>query len=428
MPNAEIVSIGTELLLGDVLDTNSKFFASELARIGIDCFYRSTVGDNKDRIKSTLKVAFDRSDIVITSGGLGPTADDLTTECIAEMFGVPLQLDEKVLAEIEAMFSERKLVMPETNKKQAMRPQGANILPNRNGTAPGIIWLVSRDILSAHGISEPERKRVVMTFPGVPSELISMWTETARDYIIKNFLTGAIFSVELKHYGIGESALAEKYGHLLYGLSPSVAPYAGQGECRLRVAAKAASMEEARELVMPVVEQIRRESGTLCYGQDDDNLETVVGRLLVSKGMTLSVAESCTGGLVSKRLTDVAGSSKYTKLNVVTYANEAKQAVLKVSSEILDKYGAVSAECAEAMAVGVRAFGQANIGLSITGIAGPDGGTAEKPVGTIFVGLAYEGGCTVKKLELGSRVGRQDIRLRTSSAALNMVRLHLLTD
>lgn len=428
MPNAEIVSIGTELLLGDVLDTNSKFFASELARIGIDCFYRSTVGDNKDRIKSTLKVAFDRSDIVITSGGLGPTADDLTTECIAEMFGVPLQLDEKVLAEIEAMFSERKLVMPETNKKQAMRPHGANILPNRNGTAPGIIWLVSRDILSAHGISEPERKRVVMTFPGVPSELISMWTETARDYIIKNFLTGAIFSVELKHYGIGESALAEKYGHLLYGLSPSVAPYAGQGECRLRVAAKAASMEEARELVMPVVEQIRRESGTLCYGQDDDNLETVVGRLLVSKGMTLSVAESCTGGLVSKRLTDVAGSSKYTKLNVVTYANEAKQAVLKVSSEILDKYGAVSAECAEAMAVGVRAFGQANIGLSITGIAGPDGGTAEKPVGTIFVGLAYEGGCTVKKLELGSRVGRQDIRLRTSSAALNMVRLHLLTD
>lgn len=428
MPNAEIVSIGTELLLGDVLDTNSKFFASELARIGIDCFYRSTVGDNKDRIKSTLKVAFDRSDIVITSGGLGPTADDLTTECIAEMFGVPLQLDEKVLVEIEAMFAERKLTMPETNKKQAMRPKGADILPNKNGTAPGIIWLVSSDILAANDISEPSRKRVVMTFPGVPSELVAMWTETARDYIIKNFLTGAIYSVELKHYGIGESALAEKYGHLLYGLSPSVAPYAGQGECRLRVAAKASTMEEARELVMPVVEQIRRDSGTLCYGQDDDNLETVVGRLLVTKGMTLSVAESCTGGLVSKRLTDVAGSSKYTKVNVVTYANEVKQSVLKVSKETLDKYGAVSAECAEEMAVGVRAFGQANIGLSITGIAGPDGGTAEKPIGTVFVGLAHERGCTVKKLELGSRVGRQDIRLRTSSAALNMVRLFLLSE
>ncbi|MBC7998631.1 MAG: competence/damage-inducible protein A [Leptolyngbya sp.] len=428
MPNAEIVSIGTELLLGDVLDTNSKFFASELARIGIDCFYRSTVGDNKDRIKSTLKVAFDRSDIVITSGGLGPTADDLTTECIAEMFGVPLQLDETILAEIEAMFAERKLTMPETNKKQAMRPKGADILPNENGTAPGIIWLVSSDILAANDISEPTRKRVVMTFPGVPSELIAMWTETARDYIIKNFLTGAIYSVELKHYGIGESALAEKYGHLLYGLSPSVAPYAGQGECRLRVAAKASTMEEARELVMPVVEQIRRDSGTLCYGQDDDNLETVVGRLLVTKGMTLSVAESCTGGLVSKRLTDVSGSSKYTKVNVVTYANEVKQSVLKVSKETLDKYGAVSAECAEEMAVGVRAFGQANIGLSITGIAGPDGGTAEKPIGTIFVGLAHERGCTVKKLELGSRVGRHDIRLRTSSAALNMVRLFLLSE
>jgi len=427
MPNAEILSIGTELLLGEVLDTNSKFFATELARLGIDCYYRVTVGDNKERIKGTLKQAFDRSDIVITSGGLGPTADDLTTECIAEFLKLPMVMDDAVLKDIERLFAERHLNMPETNKKQAMRPQGSGVLHNPNGTAPGLMWVIPQDVLANAGVENPERKRAILTFPGVPSELVSMWMLSGAGFIADNFLTGAIFSIELKHYGIGESALAEKYGHLLEGNSPTVAPYAGQGECRLRVAAKANTIEEAKALVTPVAEQIRRESGMLCYGQDEDTLESVVGQLLIQHNLTLSVAESCTGGLVSKRITDVGGSSQYVKLNVVTYANEAKHALLGVSQEILDRFGAVSEECAIAMAEGVAKLSGADIGLSITGIAGPSGGTPDKPVGTVFLGLFSNGQMDTKELTLGSKLSRQEIRFRTSSAALNMVRLHLLS-
>ena len=426
MANAEILSIGTELLLGEVLDTNSKFFATELARLGIDCYYRVTVGDNKDRIKASLKQAFDRSDIVLTSGGLGPTADDLTTECIAEFLKLPMVMDEGLLKDIERLFAERHLSMPETNKKQAMHPQGSGVLHNPNGTAPGIMWVVPQEVLVNAGVINPERKRAILTFPGVPSELVSMWTESGARFIADNFLTGAIFSIELKHYGIGESALAEKYSALLDGTSPTVAPYAGQGECRLRVAAKAKTMEEAKSLVMPVAEQIRQESGSLCYGQDEDTLEGVVGQMLVAQNLTISVAESCTGGLVSKRLTDIGGSSQYIKLNAVTYANEAKQALLGVSQDLLDRFGAVSEECARAMAEGIAKLSGADLGLSITGIAGPTGGTPDKPVGTVYLGLFANGQMDTKLLTLGSKLNRQEIRFRTSSAALNMVRLHLL--
>lgn len=427
MANAEILSIGTELLLGEVLDTNSKFFATELANLGVDCYYRVTVGDNKDRIKASLKQAFDRSDIVLTSGGLGPTADDLTTECIAEFFNLPMIMDEEVLKEIEKLFAERNLSMPETNKKQAMRPQGSGVLPNPSGTAPGIMWIVPADVLASAGVVDPQRKRAILTFPGVPSELVNMWNQSGAAFIADNFLTGAIFSIELKHYGIGESALAEKYADLLNGVSPTVAPYAGQGECRLRVAAKAGTLEEARALVLPVVELIRKESGKLCYGQDDDTLEAVVGQLLIANNLTLSVAESCTGGLVSKRLTDIGGSSQYIELNAVTYANAAKVKVLGVPKALLDEFGAVSEECARAMAEGIVKLSGADIGLSITGIAGPTGGTPDKPVGTVYLGLCANGQVDVKRLSLGTKLNRQEIRFRTSSAALNMVRLHLLS-
>lgn len=427
MANAEILSIGTELLLGEVLDTNSKFFATELAKLGIDCYYRVTVGDNKDRIKASLKQAFDRSDIVLTSGGLGPTADDLTTECIAEFFHLPMIMDEAVLKEIERLFAERNLSMPETNKKQAMRPQGSGVLPNPSGTAPGIMWIVPPEVLAAAGVLDPQRKRAILTFPGVPSELVNMWNQSGSGFIADNFLTGAIFSIELKHYGIGESALAEKYADLLNGTSPTVAPYAGMGECRLRVAAKAASIEQAQALVMPVVELIRKESGKLCYGQDEDTLEAVVGQLLIANNLTLSVAESCTGGLVSKRLTDIGGSSQYIKMNAVTYANEAKMQLLGVSADLLDQFGAVSDECARAMAEGIVKLSGSDIGLSITGIAGPTGGTPDKPVGTVYLGLCANGQVETKKLSLGTKLNRQELRFRTSSAALNMVRLHLLS-
>jgi nicotinamide-nucleotide amidase len=415
MATAETLSIGTELLLGDVLDTNSQFLSIELAQLGINCFFRSVVGDNKERIHSILRTALNRADIIITTGGLGPTPDDLTTESIAEFFGAKMVMDEKVLKRIEEFFRIRNFKMPQSNSKQALLPEGADWLPNPRGTAPGIIWRVSEAVLQAADIVDPSRTRTIMTFPGVPSELKSMWADTARPYLQANFVEGTLWSCELKHYGIGESALAEQYAHLLKNSNPSVAPYAGMGECRLRVAAKAATIDE-----------IKRGSGYLCYGVDKETLESVVGKLLTERQWTLSAAESCTGGFVSKRLTDVPGSSAYTTLNLVTYSNEAKQKVLQVPESIIKAHGAVSAECARSMAIGVRKFSGADLGVSVTGIAGPDGGSAEKPVGLVYFGLAADGFCTSKEIRFASKLSREEVRYRSASEALNMVRMFLL--
>jgi nicotinamide-nucleotide amidase len=425
-PIAEAVSIGTELLLGQVLDTNSQFLAVELAKLGIESFFRATVGDNKERINSVLWQALDRSDIVITTGGLGPTADDLTTECIAELFEVPLIFDEALFEHIRHLFASRNFAMPESNRKQALRPEGADILPNPAGTAPGLVWVVQGEMLKRLKIRNPENARVILTFPGVPRELEAMWRQTAAPFLQARYGSGVLWSMELKHYGIGESALAELFAHLLEKSNPTVAPYAGHAECRLRVTAKAPSIEEAQALAQPVVDEIKKTSGYRCYGEDDETLESVVGKLLIERGLKLSVAESCTGGLVSQRLTDVPGSSQYIGLNAVTYSNQAKIELLKVSEATLATNGAVSAECAEEMAKGALALGYADIGLSITGIAGPDGGSDDKPVGTVFLGLASNEFYIGKKLRLGAASTRLEIRYRTSQEALNMVRLFLL--
>ncbi|HEY9731888.1 MAG TPA: nicotinamide-nucleotide amidohydrolase family protein, partial [Drouetiella sp.] len=276
------------------------------------------------------------------------------------------------------------------------------------------------------GIDDPSRHRTIMTFPGVPSEMKAMWAETARPYLEANFVEGTLWSCELKHYGIGESALAEKYGHLLNSPNPSVAPYAGLGECRLRVAAKAATVDDAMKIAAPVIEEIKANSGKLCYGTDKETLESVVGKYLTQREITLSTAESCTGGYVSKRLTDVPGSSVYTKLNVITYSNEAKQRILKVPESILIEHGAVSPQCAKAMAAGVLKFSGADIGISVTGIAGPDGGTDEKPVGLVYFGLAARHFLTSKEVRFSSKYSREEVRYRSASEALNMVRLYLL--
>lgn len=426
MAIAEILSIGTELLLGQILDTNSQFLSIELANLGIDCLYRSTVGDNTERIINSLKQVLDRSDLVITTGGLGPTADDLTHECIAELFKVDMDFDQESLDKIQSFFKKRGLHMVESNKKQAYRPRGADILPNPTGTAPGIIWSVSPDLLKKAGIENPERARYIITFPGVPSEMKRMWNDTAREFLAGKFGPAVVWSQELKHYGIGESNLAEQFGDLLKGSNPSVAPLAGTGECRLRVSAKAATKEEAEAIALPVIEKIKAGSGHFCYGIDGDTLESVVADILKERGLKVSTAESCSGGWLSKRLTDIAGSSAYVTLNVVTYANEAKRDLLQVSQEILDRYGAVSAECAEAMALGVRKLASADFGLSVTGIAGPDGGTEEKPVGLVYFGLASKDGVYVLKRSFPEQIGREGIRQRSTSEALNFLRLYLL--
>ncbi len=295
MATAEILSIGTELLLGHVLDTNCQFFAQELASLGIDCFFRSTVGDNKVRIKEAVKNALERSDILITTGGLGPTADDLTTESLAEAFNVSLDFDQETLTSIEQFFKASGYPMPEANKKQALRPRGSTILPNPNGTAPGIIWQLSDELIAQ--LKHPAQRKVILTFPGVPRELFAMWQQTARPFLQNYFGGDIIWSCQFKHYGIGESALAEKYAHLLNLSNPTVAPYAGYGECRLTVTAKASSTEEAKAVARPIINEILQTSGTLCYGFDDETLESALAKLLITNNKTLAVAESCTGGL-----------------------------------------------------------------------------------------------------------------------------------
>ncbi|CAN5594045.1 competence/damage-inducible protein A [soil metagenome] len=426
MARAEILCIGTELLLGDVLDTNSQFLAQQLALLGLDCFYRVTVGDNPERIKACMKDALERADVLITSGGLGPTADDLTTECLAQLFGAPLNIDEELLAFITSLFVARGFAMPETNKKQALRPQGADILPNPVGSAPGVVWRLSPENLAHAGIKDSGVTKTVLTFPGVPSELKAMWQGTAYNYLAENYSGNTIWSQELKHFGIGESALAEMFAHLLDLSNPSVAPYAGRWECRLRVAAKAESQEAARALAQPVIDEIKSKSGVRCYGIDQASLESTVGDLLIARGLTLSTAESCTGGLVSERLTDVPGSSRYIMFNAVTYSDEAKQKLLGVSDELLTQHGAVSPQCAEAMARGMQQASGCDIALSVTGIAGPDGGTAEKPVGTVYLGLAAQEHYFSRTLKLGARLPRAEVRWRTANEALNMVRLYLI--
>ena len=426
MSDCEILCIGTELLLGQVLNTNSQFLSTELAGIGINCFYQTTVGDNKSRIIDSLKLALNRAQIVLITGGLGPTPDDLTTECVAETFDAELVYDAAVMERIESFFKTRGITMPESNRKQALRPVGASILPNPRGTAPGIIWTLHPADLEKAGVQRPEMKRIIMTFPGVPSEMQAMWKETASPFLVNEFGHTVLWSRELKHYGIGESALAEKYSHLLDMTNPTVAPYAGRGECRLRVTARGASVAEAIKIATPVIEEILAGSGTLCYGMDDDTLESVVGKLLTKRMLKMSVAESCTGGLISKRLTDVEGSSAYIGLNVVTYADEAKEKILGVSSSTIVQHGAVSERCAQEMADGMRKLSNADLALSVTGIAGPGGGTADKPVGLVYVGLADENNVRVVRLQFPAHLSRDEIRHRTASEALNMVRHQLL--
>jgi len=423
---AEILSIGTELLLGQILNSNSQFLSAELAELGIDCLWHSTVGDNKDRIKEALRTALGRVDIVLTTGGLGPTVDDLTMECLSELFAVPMVFDDQIMADIQSKFGRRGMRMPESNRKQALRPEGSRLLPNEFGTAPGVIWELGAELIEAAQIGQPERLRVILTFPGVPSEMRSMWKATARPYLTSTFGDSVIWSCDLKHYGIGESALAEMHSEELGSANPTVAPLAGRGECRLRVTAKAPTLPEAKAMAQPVIERIRAKSGTLCYGIDDDKLESVVGDLLAARGLTVAFAESCTGGLVSKKLTDIPGSSRYVKLNIVSYSNQAKEELLGVHEYILNAKGAVSAESAHAMATGIKRLARCDIGVAVTGIAGPDGGTAEKPVGLVYLALVAEHFQADKRLKFPPEMGRSEIRHRTASEALNMVRLFLL--
>jgi nicotinamide-nucleotide amidase len=384
----EIICIGTELLLGEILNSNVQFLARELASLGIPHYYQNTVGDNPERIKLVIDLALKRgAKILIFTGGLGPTPDDLTTETIADYFNTPLVEHPEIIADITEKFAKRGREMTPNNRKQALQPQGAAILPNPDGTAPGMVW-------------HPREDLTIFTFPGVPSEMKRMWRETAIP-TLKNLGWGKdiIFSKMLRFRGITEASLATKVNHLFDSTNPTVAPYASKGEVRLRVAAKAKSEAEAIETIDPVVKEIVEIAGSDYFGADEDTLASVVSKQLRERGETIAVAESCTGGGIGEMFTSIAGSSQYFLGGVIAYDNRVKISLLGVNKDDLARFGAVSAVVAEQMALGVKKLIQSDWAISITGIAGPDGGTEDKPVGLVYVGLVRPDG-EVESFEL----------------------------
>lgn len=414
--SAEIICVGTELLLGNILNKNAQYLAQQLANLGIPHYYQTVVGDNVARLKHAISIARHRSQILIFTGGLGPTPDDLTTETLADFFGAPLREQPEILEDIAQKYAARGRVMTPSNRKQALIPQGAKILPNPPGTAPGIIW-------------EPISNLHILTFPGVPSEMQRMWHETAVPYL-KSLGYGQeiIYSRTLKFWGIAESALAERVSAFLNLPNPTVAPYASRGEVKLRVSAKAASEVEAQQLIAPIAQQLQAIAGLDYYGHDEQSLASVVGQLLRDAGHTLGIAESCTGGGLGQMLTAVSGSSQYFVGGVISYANQVKT-LLGVNSQDIATQGAVSATVAAQMAGRVRSHLATTWGLSITGIAGPDGGTADKPVGLVYIGLAGPDDARVQTFEhrYGQGKERDLIRHLSACTALDHLRRELLT-
>ncbi len=408
--NAEIITVGTELLLGDIVNTNSQFLSRELAAYGIGMLYQSTVGDNIDRLGEVLRLAMGRSDLVLLTGGLGPTQDDLTRETVADVLGLPLVPDEESLRRIEEYFRNTGREMTENNKKQAMLPEGCIVFPNDHGTAPGCA-------VERYGQS-------ILLLPGPPRELIPMFNDYVAPYLSR-FSGGTIYSQTVGVFGLSESAVAERLADLVCGENPTVAPYAKEGEVVLRVTAHAENREAARAMCAPVTEEIRKRLGVNVYGVDAGSLQKAVVSLLKEKGLQIATAESCTAGLLSTRITEVPGASAVFECGVAAYSKEIKHNVLGVPESLLEEHGAVSPEVACAMAMGVRRVSGAKLGVGITGVAGPEP-SEDKPVGTVYIALADEKRVWVKQIVAGHGEGDRDyIRHLATSNALDLVRRYL---
>jgi nicotinamide-nucleotide amidase len=408
----EILTVGTELLLGQIVDTNAAWISQRLAEAGIDVFYKTTVGDNWGRIESAIRLALSRADVLIITGGLGPTEDDLTRDVLAAVMERPLRLDPEVLAHIERRFAHRRIPMAENNKKQAMVPEGAEVLHNPRGTAPGLCARV--------------QGTVVACMPGVPSEMKPMCLEQVIPRIRDAFgITSRIVSRVLKSCGISESTLDQRIGDYFREMrNPTIGVLAHKGEIHVRLTCKGDDPQEITAKLDALEEKIRERLGHLIFARDEELMEAVVGRLLRERGATLAVAESCTGGLVASRLTDVPGSSDYFERGAVAYSIPAKTALLAVPPALLAEHGAVSRPTATAMAEGIRRSAGTTFGLATTGIAGPTGGTPERPVGLVHVALAWEGGSAAREYRL---LGERDvIKHRASQMALEFLRRHLL--
>ncbi len=404
--NAEILCIGTELLLGNVVNTNAAWLSQQLARLGINVYHHTVVGDNAQRLEEALQLAFSRSDLVITTGGLGPTYDDLSKETISKYFNRPLVLHQPSLEKIQEFFAKRPSAMMPNNEKQAYQPEGAVVFPNHSGTAPGAA-------IEGGG-------KVAIMLPGPPRELKLMFEREVLPYLQK-FSDHVIVSRDLQLFGIGESLTETLLKDLMTSsVNPTLAPYAKEGEVNLRLTASAPSAAEGYAMMEPLMAKIDKLVGQYIYGIDVPDLQTALVRYLLEHHITVSAAESCTGGLVSKSITDIAGCSAIYPGGVCSYSNEMKMKWLGVKASTVAAHGAVSEETALEMAQGIRQATGADLGVSTTGVAGPDGGTAEKPVGLVYVAVAGEHYQHVEKLNIayGEITSRAMIQQRAAKHAL----------
>lgn len=407
--NSEILSVGTELLLGDIVNTDAAYLARRLAALGINMYHQGVVGDNPERLKEALTLSLSRSDLIILTGGLGPTYDDLTKETAASLMGRKMYLHEESLERMIARFRSRGREITENNKKQAFMPEGAVVFKNDYGTAPGL------------AIEDEEKGKILILLPGPPRELEPMFREQVEPYL-KKFSEKIFFSKNINILGMGESKVEDVLRELmLNSKNPTLAPYAKEGEVMLRVTASAKSEAEAEALCDELIKEVQAtEVAEYIYGIDAYPVEGELVRELIKKGLTVAAAESCTGGLAAKRITDISGASAVLHGSIVTYANRIKEQFVGVPAEMLEAHGAVSKEVAEAMAKGVRKLFASDIGIAATGIAGPDGGSEKKPVGTVYIAVSSDGYSDVIRLNIGASATRDYIRQVSATNLLNL--------
>lgn len=403
---AEIIAVGSELLLGQITNTCAQIISSALQEIGIDVYYHICVGDNQERLMQIFETSYNRSDIIILTGGLGPTKDDLTKETIALFLGIPLKIDNFSLEKIKSYFAYRGKRITENNYKQALIPEGSYAIENNKGTAPGVIL--------------NHNEKIIVMLPGPPREMEPMLKETVIPYLEKKS-DSTIISRVMRFHGIGESVLEEELNDLISKqTNPTIAPLAKMGDVTIRITAKAKDKLTARNTIKPIEEEIKRRVGQYLYGFDNDTIERIVAKLLFKSKKTISIAESCTGGLMAHKLTNIPGISQYFNMGIVSYSNSSKHDLLNVREETIRKYGAVSEQTAREMAEGVRQCSNSDIGVSITGIAGPDGGTIGKPVGLVYLGYSDSDTSYVEKHIF--KDDRLDIKERSANYALHLVR------
>jgi nicotinamide-nucleotide amidase len=408
---AEIIAVGTEILLGDIVNTNAQFLSKELASIGISVYRQEVIGDNEDRLLEALEEALKRSDMVITTGGLGPTGDDLTKETVCKYFGMEMVLHEESYDALKGFFNKVNKEISKSNMKQVYFPKYGIVLANPNGTAPGAIL-------------EKDNKTIII-LPGPPREMKPMYLNHVKEYLMPKG-SGVIKSEVIRVLGVGESTAAERLKDLIdAGVNPTIAPYAKDTDVIFRITANGKTEEEALEIIKPIKENVKARLGIDCYGEGENTtIEEVVGRLLIERGLKISTAESCTGGMIASKLVAYPGISETFLEGAVTYSNEAKVRTLNVSSETLEKYGAVSEQTAREMALGISKRTGSDIAVVTTGIAGPGGGTEDKPVGLIYIGVCYKG--DVKAYKYGFNGNRERIRINATIKSLDIVRRVIL--